>query len=151
MVYLAPLGFFAGSALCLLASIGRKLTGACSAHARLQRSRVDIRRKLESTPQQVLPLAVAKHSCSNAVVCYFEECSSCHAPKTAGASLVRQSWRRSAPSLAALRENESALWGAGGRDAARWEGDQSSAEVNGFNARMAEVFDEQHFISPTFR
>lgn len=53
--------------------------------------------------------------------------------------------------MAALRENESALWGAGGRDATRWEGDQSSAEVNGFNARMAEVFDEQHFISPTFK
>eukprot|EP00903_Cladosiphon_okamuranus_P013559 g12630.t1 len=62
-----------------------------------------------------------------------------------------KSWRRSAPSLAALRAHESALWGAGGRDATRWEGDQSSGEVNGFNARMAEVFDEQHFISPTFR
>ncbi|CAM9721322.1 unnamed protein product [Ectocarpus sp. 6 AP-2014] len=65
-----------------------------------------------------------------------------------------KSWRRSAPSLAALRGNESALWGEGGRDGARWAGgggEPPSAEVHGFNAKMAEAFDEQQFVSPTLR
>ncbi|CAM9090383.1 unnamed protein product [Scytosiphon promiscuus] len=74
------------------------------------------------------------------------ESEGCGSPKD------MKSWRRSAPSLASLRKNESALWGDGGRDGAtRWEGEQSSAEVNGFNAKMAEAFDEQQFVSPTLR
>lgn len=64
-----------------------------------------------------------------------------------------KAWRRSAPSLATLRSNESALWGEGGWSAARRQGQSAEKKVSPepFNHRMAEIFDETYFVSPTLR
>ena len=64
-----------------------------------------------------------------------------------------KAWRRSAPSLATLRSNESALWGEGGWSAARRDGQSAEKKVSPepFNHRMAEIFDEKYFVSPTLR
>lgn len=64
-----------------------------------------------------------------------------------------KAWRRSAPSLATLRSNESALWGEGGWSAARREGQSAEKKLSPepFNHRMADIFDEKYFVSPTLR
>eukprot|EP00904_Undaria_pinnatifida_P007485 jgi/Undpi1/3867/HiC_scaffold_16.g07235.m1 len=71
----------------------------------------------------------------------------------AAAAPSMKAWRQSAPSLATLRSNESALWGEGGWSAPRREGKPVEKKhlPEPFNHRMADIFDQKYFVSPTFK